>query len=191
MGCIYTALFSKCFTILPKIHPFMHTFTHRRRSQPRKETASSSGAVRARRLAQGHLDTQLGGAGDRTSDLRVTNQSALRPGPHTGHPRRADAGEGVGSVDAPAQPAGVGLTVVHVHLTAAPREAVRTLADVRPAARHGLRPGDTGAAVPAAAGGHKHLAAVGWFQCFSLVQLSIQRQECSLWCWVVVITTND
>ena len=29
---------------------FMHTFTHRRRSQPRKATASSSGAVRLRRL---------------------------------------------------------------------------------------------------------------------------------------------
>ena len=31
-----------------------------------------SGAVRVRRLAQGHLDT-LGGAGDRTSNLPVTS----------------------------------------------------------------------------------------------------------------------
>ena len=43
------------------IHPFiMHTFTHRRRCQPRRATASWSGAVRVRCLAQGHLDTQLG-----------------------------------------------------------------------------------------------------------------------------------
>ena len=39
---------------------FIHTFTHRRRCQPRKATASPSGAVRVRRLAQGHLDTRLG-----------------------------------------------------------------------------------------------------------------------------------
>ena len=31
-------------------------------------TASSSGEVRVRRLAQGHLDTPLAGAGDRTSE---------------------------------------------------------------------------------------------------------------------------
>ena len=36
------------------------------------------------RLAQGHLDTQLGGAGDRTSNLPVTSQSALSPDPHAG-----------------------------------------------------------------------------------------------------------
>ena len=47
----------------PHIHPFILTFTHWRRSQPRRATASWSGAVRVRRLAQGHLDTQLGGAG--------------------------------------------------------------------------------------------------------------------------------
>ena len=35
-------------------------------------TASSSGAVRVRSLAQGPIDTQLGGAGDRTSNLLVT-----------------------------------------------------------------------------------------------------------------------
>ena len=48
---------------------------------PRKATASSPGAVRVRRLAQGHLNTQLGGAGDRTSDLLVTSQRALPPEP--------------------------------------------------------------------------------------------------------------
>ena len=69
---------SKRFTILSNIHPFMHTFTHRQRRQPRKATASSSGAVKLRCLAQGHLDT-LGGAGDRTSNLPVTNPPALPP----------------------------------------------------------------------------------------------------------------
>ena len=65
---------SKPFTILPNIH----TFRHWRRCQPRKATASSSGAVKVRRLAQGHLDTQkLGGAGDRTSNLPVTSQPTL------------------------------------------------------------------------------------------------------------------
>ena len=42
---------------LPDIHPFMHTFTHRQRCQPRRATASSSGAVRVRCLLQGHPDT--------------------------------------------------------------------------------------------------------------------------------------
>ena len=54
----------KALTILPNIHHNMLTFTHRRRSQPCKVTASSSGAVRVRRLTQGHLHTQLGGAVD-------------------------------------------------------------------------------------------------------------------------------
>ena len=59
------------------LQPFIHTFTHQRRSQPRRAPASSSGAVRC--LAQGHLDTQLGGAWDRTSNLPVTSQPALPP----------------------------------------------------------------------------------------------------------------
>ena len=42
-------------------------------------TASSSRAVMVRRLTQGHLHTQLGGAGDRTSNLPVTSQPALPP----------------------------------------------------------------------------------------------------------------
>ena len=53
----------------------MHTFRHRRRSQPLKAEASSSEAVMVSCLAQGQLDTQLGGAGDRTSNL--TSQPAL------------------------------------------------------------------------------------------------------------------
>ena len=43
---------------MPDIHPFMHTFTHRRRSQSCKATASTSGAVRVMCLAQGQLDTR-------------------------------------------------------------------------------------------------------------------------------------
>ena len=39
-------------------HPFIHTFTHRRRRQPCKVTVSSSGAVRVRCLAQRHPDTR-------------------------------------------------------------------------------------------------------------------------------------
>ena len=73
---------SKHFTILPNIHPFTLKFTHRRRSQPRRATASWSAAVRVRRLAQGHLHTQLGGAGDRTSNLPVTSQPAPPREPH-------------------------------------------------------------------------------------------------------------
>ena len=49
----------------------MHPFTHR---QPARQ-----GAVRVRRLAQGHLDPQLGGAGDLTSNLPVTSQPTLPP----------------------------------------------------------------------------------------------------------------
>ena len=49
---------SKRFTILPHIHPFMNTFTHRRRCQPCKASTNSSGAGGVRCLAQGHLDTR-------------------------------------------------------------------------------------------------------------------------------------
>ena len=44
-------------------------------------TARSSGAVRVRRLAQGHLGNELGGAGDQTSNLPVSSQPALPPEP--------------------------------------------------------------------------------------------------------------
>ena len=50
----------------------MHTFTHRWRGQLCRATASSSGAVRVRCLAQGHLNT-------RTSNLLVSRQLALPP----------------------------------------------------------------------------------------------------------------
>ena len=69
--------------MLPDIHTFIHTYTlthtdgggvnHARRQ------ASSSRAVRVRRLAPGHLDTPLGGAGDRTSNIAVTSQPAVPP----------------------------------------------------------------------------------------------------------------
>ena len=57
----------------------IHTLTHRRQSQPCKVTASSSGAVRVKCLAQGHNDTQLGGAGDRTSHPIGFKRTALPP----------------------------------------------------------------------------------------------------------------
>ena len=37
------------------------------------------GAVSVRHHAQGHLDTPLGGAGDRTSNITVTSQPTLPP----------------------------------------------------------------------------------------------------------------
>ena len=61
-GALLTSDHSKRFTILTNIHPFMHTFTRRRWRQRCQATASSSGAVRARRLAQGHLDTLARGS---------------------------------------------------------------------------------------------------------------------------------
>ena len=42
-------------------------------------------SIRVRRLAQGHLETQLGGAGDRTSNLLVASQLALPPEPPPAH----------------------------------------------------------------------------------------------------------
>ena len=43
-------------TLLSKV-TYNLSFTHSRRSQPRRTTAGSSGAVRVRLLTQGHLDT--------------------------------------------------------------------------------------------------------------------------------------
>ena len=74
---------SKPFTIMPNIHLFMHTFTHRRRSQPCKHVRVNH--ARVRRLAQGHLDIlafRLGGAGDWTGNLVVTSKPAQPPEPH-------------------------------------------------------------------------------------------------------------
>jgi hypothetical protein len=41
------------------LHRLIHTLTHRRQSPPCKATASSSGAVRVKCLAQGHINTSL------------------------------------------------------------------------------------------------------------------------------------
>ena len=70
----------KRFTILPNIPQLIHI--HRWRCQPRRATASSSGAVRVRCLAQGHLDTHLGGAGTELAPFPVTRQPALPPEPN-------------------------------------------------------------------------------------------------------------
>ena len=71
---------SKRFTILPHIH---HSRTHSRTdggvNHARRQPARRELTVRVRCLAQGHLDTQLGGAGDRTNNLQVTSQPALPP----------------------------------------------------------------------------------------------------------------
>ena len=64
MDCIYTVLFSPALQYCLTFTIHTHTFTHRRRSQPCRATASSLGAVGVRCLAQAHLNTQLGGAGD-------------------------------------------------------------------------------------------------------------------------------
>ena len=71
---------SKCFTILPNIHPFMHTD-----GGVSKAPASCSRAVMVRCLSQGHLDTQPGGAGDQTSNLPVPIQTTLPPEPHAAY----------------------------------------------------------------------------------------------------------
>ena len=66
----------------PFIHTsnHIHTYTHKQRwSHPRRPTASWSGAVRVRGLARAQRDTQLGDAGDRTSNLQLTSQPALPP----------------------------------------------------------------------------------------------------------------
>ena len=60
----------------------IQTLTHRRWSQPCKATAISSGAVR--QSAQGHINTQLEGAGDRTATLLKANQ------PTSAHIRQMD-----------------------------------------------------------------------------------------------------
>lgn len=72
---------------------------------------------------------------------------------------RTDAGEGVDSVQAASQPAGVGLAVVHVHLALVTREPCQTQAAVRPAAAR--RTCHAGSSVQTPAGAHGHLAARG------------------------------
>ena len=78
------ALTSDHCTILPNVHTFM-PFTHSHSDgavnqagrQPARQEPSGWGG-----LAQGHLRTPLGGAGDRTSNLPVTSQPALLPDTH-------------------------------------------------------------------------------------------------------------
>ena len=55
------------------IHTHIHTHIHISTA----ESTSSSGEVRVGFLAQGELNTQLGGAGDQTSDRPITSQPAL------------------------------------------------------------------------------------------------------------------
>ena len=64
------------FTVLTDIHSPIHAHIHPATAEHRG-TASSSGAIRVRRLAQGHHHTLLGGAGDRTSNLAVASEPAL------------------------------------------------------------------------------------------------------------------
>ena len=85
-----TSCHSKHFMILPNIHPLMHTFTPRRRSHPRTATASSLGAVRVGGLVQGHLETRLVGAGDRTSTFRLP-ANPPPPEPHAAHCTRVSS----------------------------------------------------------------------------------------------------
>lgn len=74
-------------------------------------------------------------------------------------PCRTDAGEGVDSVQAASQPAGVRLAVVYVDLALDPRKPGWTQAPVRlSTARHICR---TGSSVQTLAGADRHLAARG------------------------------
>ena len=58
----------------------VHTHIHKPTAESTTQADSRwSGAVRMRRLAQGHLHTQLGGAGDQTSNLPVSSHPALPP----------------------------------------------------------------------------------------------------------------
>jgi len=58
-GCKWIA-FKYHFTVTS--HSPIHPFIHQQRCQPCKATTNTSGAGRVRCLAQGHLDTLLGGA---------------------------------------------------------------------------------------------------------------------------------
>ena len=60
-------------------HSYTHSHTDDGVCQPCKATASSSGTVRVKCLAQGHLDIQVGGSRNWTSNLSVTSQSSLPP----------------------------------------------------------------------------------------------------------------
>ena len=78
-GLYLTSCTSKRFTIFSNIHPFMHPFTHRLRCRPCKATDSTSGAVRMRCLAQGHLDTRTGNLSGNQPTFPVTSQPSRLP----------------------------------------------------------------------------------------------------------------
>ena len=64
------------WTVFIYIHPFIHRIH-------RTPTAVATMRVRVSFLAQGHLVTQLGVAGDRTSNLLVTSKPTLPRESHT------------------------------------------------------------------------------------------------------------
>ena len=66
------------YPVLP-VHPFIHTFIHGQWCKPCKTTASWSGAVRVRRLAQVHLNTVRRGRGlnQQPSDGQTTRSTRM------------------------------------------------------------------------------------------------------------------
>jgi len=57
---LFRCMTQSALQLLPHLHPFIHTFIHQRWCQPCQAAASSSGAG----MVRGHLNTELGGAGD-------------------------------------------------------------------------------------------------------------------------------
>lgn len=55
-----------------------HTHTHHEKPTHRKQ---NGGQFRVQYLAQGHLDTQTGGAGDQTTNLLISGRTAVPPEP--------------------------------------------------------------------------------------------------------------
>ena len=78
------------------IHAHIHAHIHSHNHTPTatvESTPQCDSPVRVRRLAQGHLDTQLGGAGNWTSNLQVTSRPAVPPEPDaTQYPRLGASG---------------------------------------------------------------------------------------------------
>ena len=73
MDCIYKALYSIA------CHSPIHAHTDCRVNHARRQPARLEQLGLGRCLPQGHCNTQLGGAGDRTSNLAVTSQPTLPP----------------------------------------------------------------------------------------------------------------
>ena len=74
-----SGLINKYIHYIWHLGDFADAFIQSFRSQSHRATDSSSGAFRVRCLAQGHLNTHLGGAWDRTSNLLVTREPTLPP----------------------------------------------------------------------------------------------------------------